>query len=148
MKVNIRVRHHGSINIEHHRECQRTLFARIIFVRLDSDISFYKPLAQVFVNDQVTNHGRVNGDQRRWVYQPWVVFYRQTPYLAFLSLEFIEKQTKSVFSNFRPFGIWTMSVKTQPMSDSGVLFRHFRTTTSDCFQTSLTESAGRELIRF
>ena len=97
MKVNIRVRHHGSINIGHHRECRRTLFARMIFVRLDSDISFYKPLTQDSVNDHVTNHGRVNGDQRRWFYQPWVVFYRQTPYLVFLSLEFSEKQTKSVF---------------------------------------------------
>ena len=47
---------------------------------------------------QVSNHGRVNGDQRRWLYQPRVFFLSPDTLPGFfLSLEFNGKQTK-IFS--------------------------------------------------
>ena len=52
-------------------------------------------------------------------------FNRQTSYLGFLSLKFIEKQTKSILKLARihrtHIRMESMSVVTQPMSDSGVL---------------------------
>ena len=147
MKVNIRVRHHGSINIGHHRECRRTLFARMIFVRLDSDISFWNS----FLIDS-----DVSEQPKRWIMDGSmgttddgcinIESFLSPDTLLGLFIPTVQWKTDwKRFFKLSP--VWNLDhVRLDP---THVRFRCFISSFSDDdFRLLSDQSCGRELIRF